>query len=240
MTMFNEDGSDKSQTDFDTYKKRFAKEDGTVDLDGLLKKSYNQETHIEKLEDEGNRFRDDLKSRTTMEELLAEIKRSSKTPNSSDDTQHLPNDVDKNPPNVDEAVKSHLSSFKQELAYERNTEFVKTELTKAWGPDYVSKLRAKAKELGETEEFLSNLAATKPKTFLSLVNPATSKVADYSPPKNELRTPAGQSFGLNNYADFEKVRKEDPNLYWSPSVQNKLYEAAKAAKARGEDFYKKS
>lgn len=242
MTVFNNDGaSDNGADSYENYVKRFTKEDGTVDHEALLKKSFNQEIHIEKLESETDRFREDLKARTTLEEILDKIEKA-KLP-SSGDPLNPPNDppnTPSNPIDLEAVVNAKLTDFEKKLAYQQNVDYVKNELTKAWGSDYVNKLRAKAKELGETEQFLENLAATKPKTFLSLVNPPSSRAPDYAPPKNEIRTPSGNSVSLNTYADFQKIKKEDPNLYWSPRIQDRLFEAAKAAKARGEDFYKKT
>src|SRR5690554_6886313 len=147
MTMFDDTAPVDPTEQLETYKKRFVKEDGTVDVDGLLKKSFHQEDHIGKLEQEHKRFRDDLKGRTTMEELIAELKKAPK--NFSEDPPNQPNDTktSQEPIDLEAVIDTKMTDFEKRLTQKQNVDFVKSELTKAWGTNYTERLKAKAKEL---------------------------------------------------------------------------------------------
>ena len=99
-----------------------------------------------------------------------------------------------------------------------------------FGHDYARKLQEKAEELGMSMQELDSYAKRNPKAFYRLVE--LDKSVDRSsttPPASQINSEVfsvrGQSY--SKFSDFEKLRRENPNAYWSPKVQNQLYKLAK-------------
>src|SRR5690606_939152 len=110
----------------------------------------------------------DLKTRQTLEELLARTNSQSNVnaepPVNSQNNQNPPSEVD-----LEAKLNAKLSEWERKKTYEQNAALVRSELQKTWGSDYLSKLEAKARELGESLDDLAQMAQQKPKVFLKLV-----------------------------------------------------------------------
>lgn len=222
--------------EIETLKSKFVKEDGTIDADALLKAKAHADRHIRNIETEQAGLREDLKTRLTLEEIAAKIE-ASKNVNSEPqiNTPSTPqSEVD-----IDKLVDAKLSAYQKEQLYEQNINYVSAELTKAWGPDFQSKLVAKARELGESQDNLIAMAQSKPKLFLTLVGATGTANNSYtSAPTSSVRSNGSFKQAGKTYSDFRKLRRENPQLYWSQTTQKEMHKLNEEYAARGEDFTK--
>lgn len=206
---------------------------------------------VERLKGELQGLRDELKTRTSLEEFMDKMntKQPEDAPIAPQPTNQEPPaepaDIAKNmsPEQIESLLEQKLTQREQEINQARNLEEVKGKLQKHFGEDYQTNLKAKALELGLGEQFLEDLAKSQPKAFSHLLGldsePATPSPVSESPPvlANQQNTAASfnqSNIGQMKFNDFEKIRKSDPDTYWSPTVQNKMH---KLAIAQGEDFY---
>lgn len=211
------------------------------DQAALALSTVHKDRHIAKLESELKAIRTDMNSRLSLEELVTKlattkpsesgnpvVDESSSNQNAS--KQLTPEDLAKI---VDERV-SQISAREQA---KNNLNTVKTTLKESWGPDYPTKLREKAAELGVGESFLNDLAASQPKAFLKLVEAdkvSTSSPRDTGSPlfgrsvdsgKQASSAPAvDPTFRGKSY--YNKLRAESPAKFWDPKVQLEMNEMA--------------
>lgn len=225
-------------------KKKFSKEDGTLDVDALLKGKAEADRFIEQLKHETAQIRNDLASRLSVEEALSKLVATpaSGTSNNQRVEERLPETPNKETPaalakdDVLALVREALATESSKAKQASNIEVAKQELEKTFGSNYITHLQKRADELGVNPDFLNRLASESPKALLALVNDGkTSTQSNLStPPETNIMSGTQSNVGSKNYKYYDSVRKSDPRKYWSPSFQNEMY--ANAAKL-GPKFY---
>lgn len=194
---------------------------------------------IEQLKNEGAELRQELRSRTNLEEIVGKLKPATPapTPLPSGETAPLARE-----PVVEPAVDLE-EKFREFLAAERSKDTATTNVNKAkaglierFGSDYASTLKTIAAELEVSEAFLNDMATTSPTGLLKLVDsvkkPAQPPV---NPPRSRDAGPVPNAAGRRNKAYYDDLRRNDINLYLSARIQNQLYQDAMQ---QGESFYK--
>lgn len=200
------------------------------DAEALAKAVLHKDRHISTIEGENKTFRDELKVRTTLEEFLDKMK----TQEPQQTNRETPPDEKRqdsaNQLDIEELLEKKLTERDSRTAAQRNLQDVQKVLEQTYGSSWKTELRRKATELSVGEDFLNDLASTKPQAFLKLI-----EVDKTSEPELQNRTvrPSSES-GKKNYAYYDKLRKEDPNRYLRPDVQNEMFSQAKLL---GDAFY---
>jgi hypothetical protein len=249
MTSIFNQNDDTSLTNEDSVdyvaqaKKKFSKEDGTLDVDALLNGKAESDKFIERLKKEQAQIRNDLNSRLSVEEALSKLVAT--PPNNSTSKNDTPV-IDERLSNMNEEKKpiakdDVLAMVREALAQESskakqasNIEVAKQELEKTFGSNYVQHLKQRADELGVTPDFLNRLAQESPKALVALVNDSKPKSNLSTPPETNMNPGSMNNSGGKNFGYYENLRKNDPRKYWSPALQNEMY--ANAAKL-GPKFY---
>ncbi len=196
----------------------------------LAKGKLESDRFIEQLKREQAELRQELNTRLSLEEFLDQQKALSNTQVPEVPTQTTRTE------NVESLTKAEISAIVRDaLTYEKTTasqaenmNYVRSELINSWGPDYTKKLAAQAADLGVDKEFLNNLAATKPKAFLKLVQAQAPQAVDttsVTPPRSSVRVNTNTS-GMKNETYYAKLRKSDPKTYFSPAVQAERHQMA--------------
>lgn len=141
------------------------------------------------------------------------------------------------PEEIERIVEERLTRAEKSRVQDANLAFVREELTKNWGQDYVSRLKEKASELGVGEEFLQGLAKDQPKAFLKLLD-AETPVSRQSSQNNLFVPPSGQHRQVQNNqsgftptgnrtkAFYDQLKQKNPSEYWNPSIQNQMHQDA--------------
>lgn len=238
MTLFKTPGAeDEAAKYLEGVTKKYAKDDGQLDVDALTKGKAESDWFIERLQQEAAEMRDELNKRATYDELMAKISATRDNSSLEDEQNDSPTnqsvDIEKV---VKEKVSEQLNQYQQQSVHEKNTDKVVQALRDTWGDNYVPKLKEAIKEAELTEEEAMTLAATKPAAFLRMIAPATNereRAPSFAAPASSVR--AGMQSNKMNYAYFQKMRKSDPVKYASPEVKNLMW---KLAHEQGPDFYK--
>lgn len=219
-------------SEVENLKARFTK-DGVLDVEGLLKAKAHADKHIKQVETERAGLYEDLKVRTKLEDLVSKIK---ETP-VNHEPQINSNATPLSEEDIERKLNEKLSIRDREYTYQQNVNKVVGELTKIYGNDWQNKVAARARELGETTEYLTELAKTRPQLLLKLVAGDERSVYNPAPPSNEFRTTSQQPSG-KTWSSFERMRKENPSAYWSIETQRELHKLADEYAAKGVDFRK--
>ena len=236
-------GSDQAtEVDVDSVKARFSKEDGTVDVDALLKAKAHADKHIAKVEAEHAETKADRDRRLTYEDMISKINANrdstSRTPPQEeterevDPTQVIPEDL------ISKKVDEMLTKKQQEARRVDNVAYAAQELTKVWGEDYTDKLLNRAKELNLSQDFLRDLARENPQGFLKIVVPSAPKAVErsFTPPQSSQRAyTQSEDTGVRNWAYYQKIKKSDPERYKSGEI---AVEMDRQAQKLGDAFYK--
>lgn len=199
-----------------------------------------KDAFIEQLKRENAQFRDELKTKTSMEDFLTKIEASRAVPPLNSTTQET-TPVETAPAKTEhkglsqEDVERLLTEREVNRQKETNLNKAKESLKQAFGANYSEVLKAKAAELGVSAEFLTSIAQTTPAALLTLVGADKAPTMTNTLPNGSLRSsqPNAGTQG-KKFADFEKIRKEDQRKYWSTAVQAEMH--AEAQK-QGEAFY---
>lgn len=194
----------------------------------LAKGKLESDNFIEQLKQENEQLRQDLEKRLSAEEVLNKIKEdASKT--SNDNTNQMSAD------DISNLVRTTVGNLTAEERMLANINKVDSELTKLYGEKVREIVTKRAGDLGMNLEQLKNLAATSPQAVIYLFHKENTNIArpaDGSINSNALGVNTSQN--TENYAYFEKLRKENPREYFTPKVQNRMM---KLAEERGPAFY---
>lgn len=185
---------------------------------------------IEQLKGENGTFRTELQARLSLEELAESLKVPNGEPPASNRGAPGSNKQD-DPAPVD--IKAEVQRL---LSEERTTDKLKSNLAKAkeaakqmYGGDYNATLRQIATELGVSDKFLNDVAASSPEAFVKLLTgvkaPDTNRPS--APPESSQDfTRQGQNPNRRNQAYYTNLRKTDLATYMSKRVQNEMHREA--------------
>ncbi len=203
------------------------------DPEQLARGKWESDKFIEKLQEELSGMRQELNTKLTLEQYIDRMADSQNRnsppppnePNSNggnEDLQGL------KPEDVNRLIEQRISERETERIQAENLRTVKDTLTQSLGPEFATKLKSIAQDLGMTEEDMTNMAKTKPKALIALVGVQGTKNPSqelFTPPSGQ-RTQINQSTPDRTFKYYENIRKTDPKTYWTPSVQNQMMKDA--------------
>ena len=209
------------------------------DMEALARAKAESDAFIARLQKENEGIRQELNTRLTVEQLMDKMAapKSEATPPIQSQNQQTPTPEVKSPSpeDIERLVNEKLSQAEKSRVQNANLSYVRENLEKAWGNDYVQRLKEKATELGVGEEFLQGLAKDQPKAFLKLIDATTpapqvpSNNTLFVPPSSQQSAPKSSSFSPTSNrtkAYYDSIKAKNPAEYWSPAVQNQMHEDA--------------
>jgi hypothetical protein len=200
----------------------------------LAKGKAHSDAHIASLERTLASLRDELKTRSTTDDLMTKIKELQNGNVTNPEPNHgSEGGAEKGLTMQD--VERLLGERETARKQEANLTNAVAKLTELYGTDTPNQIQAKARELGVDAQYLKNLAKTSPQIFTSLFQP---KEAPQRDPFNAPARTQVNSFGVNHtakekYSDFRKVQREDPNKFYSAAFQRTLDAAVIRAQNAG-------
>lgn len=227
------------EVDVETVKGKFVKEDGSLDVDALLVKAAHADKHISKIESENANLRSEVDKRINYQDLLDKItstRQAASNPDNTNPDERAEPQVGITEQDIEKKIDARFNQKQQEALRAANEVLVVKELVKMWGPNYVSKLKARVQELEMTEDEAIQLSRVKPKAFLALVSPTVGTSVDtstYSPPRTQQTTPMSGG-ASRNYAYYRDQMKKNPKLEHDHKFIADMHN--QAAK-QGEAFY---
>jgi len=215
------------------------------DEKALARAAAEKDAFIERLKRENAALRGESKAKTTLEELVDQLRRGPRETPNSDVTPQTNEQVSQKtftPEEVQALIRQELDQQTKVRTQQQNIEQVKAKLQEAWGQDYVRKLEQTAKELGVGKDFLQDMAAKAPQAFLRTVGVQQATTPKDNPvdlfsnlPKPSVNTSMYKTGdGERRKSYYDRLLREDRQKYLSKEVQNEMH---KQAMKLGPDFF---
>lgn len=200
----------------------------------LAKGKLEADGYIRNLEEQLTQMREDLKKQDYQAEVLSHLQTQAagtteakpEEPNNNNgsvDAQNTTGSISEE--DLKSLVEQTLSQRDKDTLVKQNLTFVDQELAKAFGADAENVVKKKAEELGMSMDRMKDIATESPNAFLTLVGEKPK--TPFNPMvQGSVRTEGVnmQSSNDRNWDYYQKLRRENKNLYYTPKVQRQLME----------------
>ena len=196
---------------------------------GIAKSLVEKDRFIRQLQRENGEVRADLATRISVEEKVDRLLNANTVvPNPPVVTPLAGQQNESNTSLTTEDVEKLLERKRQETVSEQNLLNTRLELAKLYGPDWSKVVQAKAKELGESVEFMSELAKSKPQVLLRLLGdkPAVNTQVSFSGENTTSKSLALGNTQQRSMSYYNKLKAQDVIKYNTPAVQNQMHKDA--------------
>ncbi len=207
------------------------------DEKGIARALIEKENFIKQLKNETAGLRSELASRSKVEETVDRLL--SMRTNESGSNSPAPTGGQPAQPNASETkqgltleeVEALLAKRQADAQAAQNLEITKQKLQETYGTEWQKVVAKKGKEIGESAEFFDALARKNPNALFALLGAPEKKPSEPSLFEGTVNT-TSQVLGNGGvttdrtYAYYEKIKKANPNEYWSPRVQNQMHKDA--------------
>lgn len=209
-----------------------AKGENWKDPEVLAKGKLEADGYIKTLEDQLAQMREDMKKQDYQAQILEQLQ--NKATESTAVNNGVPNNNgDINPQNttasVDEEtlkslVEQTLTQREKDNTVQQNLSQVDKELESSFGTEAAATVQKKAQELGMSMDRLRDIAAESPSAFFTLIGQPQKT---FSPMvQGSVRTEGVnmQASAERDWSYYQKLRRENRNLYYSPKVQQQMFQ----------------
>ena len=208
-----------------------AKGENWKDPEVLAKGKIEADGYIQTLEGQLTQMREDLKKKEYQDEVLEQLQK--KATESTAVNNGVPNNNNSNTEgenttrNLSEEdlkslVEQTLNQREADAVTKTNLQRVDEELDKSFGTNAEEVVKKKAEELGMSMERLSEIASESPNAFFTLIG-------EPKPTFNPMVNGSVRTEGVNmqvstdrNWQYYQKLRRENPNQYYEPKMQQQL------------------
>ena len=215
------------------------------DTEALAKGKLEADKHIAEITQTLNELREEVKKQQFSKELLetlqskgarsgiAETEEPTYTRNSAPENTTQPSEVD-----IETLVEQAITKKEQSRTIQQNVAIANEAMVSQYGDKAGEVVKAKAVELNMSVDRLKEIAAESPTAFLQLVGAtATKKPASQVMPQGSIRQDSlSTNTSERTFDYYQKMRKENKSLYYSPKVQRMLMDDRLRL---GEKFYNK-
>ena len=204
------------------------------DLDKIARGKLEADRTIQARERELAELRAQLKSQSTLDEILTQIKSTTTTQVQPVTPPRAPEQAQT--PDVKVLVAQLLAEETKKTKQEANKSLVEKALLDKFGADTQLHVNKKAAELGLSLSEFQQMALDKPKVFLSLFGADQARpVQPQAPaPRNVFMSQAPQGTVDRTQKYYDNLKKTNPTEYFSPKVQN---QQMKDAMRLGEAYF---
>lgn len=210
------------------------------DLEALAKGKLEADRHIGEITKTLDELRAELAKQDYAKNLLEQMSKGPETrqddppPNtsSSSNTENTTQSAS----DIESLVEKVITEKERNRTVSQNIAVVGEEMERQFGDKATQVLKSKAQELGMSLDRLKDIAAESPTAFFQLIGVSGKKPQGTTAPQSSVRS---ETFNSNSQdRDFEyyqKLRKENRSLYYSPKVQNMMLQDRERL---GNRFYK--
>lgn len=199
-------------------------------VEDLARGKHESDQFISRLQAELEGLRTELKTRTTVEELINKRPTEPSTPPAANQGQEGEKPASAlTADQIEELLSRKLTEHESARTAAQNLQLAKAKLQEAFGAAYVAKLDEASQALGMTRDELNKLAATRPQAFLRLVGADAQRPSEpdlFVPPTSGTQAPTKGASTERNKAFYDRIRQANPSEYWSPKVQNQMHNDA--------------
>lgn len=210
------------------------------DIEALAKGKMEADRHIGEITKTLDELRAELAKQDYAKSLLEQMNKGSETrqdeppPNtsSSSNTENTTQSAS----DIESLVEKVITEKERNRTVAQNLSVVSEEMEKQFGEKAASILKAKSQELNMTLDRLKEIAAESPTAFFQLVGVSNKKPQAPTAPQSSIRSETFSSNSQDRDFDYyQKLRKENRSLYYSPKVQNMMLQDRTRL---GDRFYK--
>ena len=208
-----------------------AKGENWKDPETLAKGKLEADGYIKTLEEQLAQMREDLKKQEYQAQILEQLQ--NKAADTTDAKTGVPNknngstDAEDTTRSLSEEdlkslVEQTLSQREKDKVVKTNLELVDKELANTFGTEAKAAVEKKAAELGMSLERLQEIAAESPNAFFTLIG---EQKKSFNPMvQGSVRTEGVnmQASTERNWAYYQKLRRENKSLYYTPKIQQQL------------------
>lgn len=191
--------------------------------DTAVKKIQAADEHIARIEAENAELREKLTKAASVEDVLNTIRNQP----SMDSTQQTAGSSEDD---IKRMVEQQVLNLETTRTAEGNVRQADAQMKELYGEKAASVLQTKASQLGLDVNSLQDIAAKSPSAFMQLVADKASTPSP-APSTGGLNTETVASMNSNGpaqgtYAYYQQIKRDNPNLYHSASVQNQMMKDA--------------
>ena len=209
-----------------------AKGENWKDPETLAKGKLEADGYITTLEEQLTQMREDMKKQDYQSQLLEQLQTKAtdtaavntgepnKDNNGDVDTQNTTAAV--NEDDLKSLVEKTLTQRDKDAAVKHNLSQVDQELDKSYGTEAASVVQKKAQELGMSMDRLRDIASESPNAFFTLIGEPQKSFTPMV--QGSVRTEGVnmQASTQRDWSYYQKMRRENPNEYYSPKLQQQL------------------
>lgn len=202
------------------------------DPEVLAKGKLEADGYIKTLEDQLAQMREDMKKQDYQAQILEQLQNkatestavNNEVPNNNGDinTQNTTAAVDEE--TLKSLVEQTLTQREKDNTVQQNLSQVDKELESSFGTEAAATVQKKAQELGMSMDRLRDIAAESPSAFFTLIGQPQKT---FSPMvQGSVRTEGVnmQASTERDWSYYQKLRRENRNLYYSPKVQQQMFQ----------------
>ena len=209
-----------------------AKGENWRDPETLAKGKLEADGYIKNLEDQLASMREDMKKQDYQSEILTQLQ--NKATETSAVNPEVPNDNTSvntqnttgavNEEDLKSLVEKTLNQRELQAKVQTNLELVDKELEGSFGTEAKAQIEKKATELGMSIDRLREIAAESPNAFFALIGENKRPVDPIVSGSVRTEGVSMQPSTERNFDYYQKLRRENRNLYYSAKTQQQMFE----------------
>jgi hypothetical protein len=235
QTEQNAEQTQQETTPSESYLQKLveAKGENWKDPEVLAKGKLEADGYIKTLEEQLAQMREDLKKQEYQAQVLEQLQ--NKAADSTAAKNGVPNDNGSaegqnttgslSEEDLKSLVEKTLTQREKEASVKQNLAQVDKALDDIFGTEALAVVQKKAQELGMSIERMQDIAAESPNAFFALIGEKPKQ------PMNPMIQGSVRTEGVNMQASaerdwsyYQKLRRENKNLYYTPKIQQQLME----------------
>lgn len=245
MSFFNDNGENQSteqqanqgeEAQTEDFLAKIVAEKGEKwqDPKELAKGYWNSQQYIQQLEQQAAELREDLGKKTYADEILRKLQEGQapttqeppKKPEQSGTTEEQNTTAELSEDKLESLIEQTLTQREKKRTSAQNLEAADARLTELYGTEANKIMEEKGKELGMSKERLTEIASESPTAFFRLIGEDGPSQETNSLPKSSVNTSTGfeAKSDRRDFSYYQKMRREKPNLYYSPKIQQQMLE----------------
>lgn len=204
--------------------------------DEALQSVPHAQEHIRKLEQTLNELRDELSSRSKLDDLIQRLDGQQNKDGGGEPSTPAQPAESFDPQKINTLLEEMLSKREKETQTKTNLGKVVSALQEQFGDQAEAAYINKAKELGLSKQEFDQIAARSPQMVLSHFpkQEVRGNVATRSDVNTNALPQGGGKVKEGTHAWYKELRRTDPKTYFSREVQLRMHEDAQRL---GKDFY---
>lgn len=206
-------------------REKFKNDQGEIDLEKLARAKLESDRFIERLQNETNELRSEVKARIGLEEFLTKMNNPPKNENEQtpqgNQPQPAPSSLD-----IEQLVEQQLTKAQANRVKADNQKRVNDTLTQIWGSDTAKNFSQVAQALNMSTDELRALAERSPDAFFRVAGisntPNTPPVGQV--PRGTVQVGVTGATPERNFEYYRQLKKTDPKTYFSTKTQLQMHQ----------------